>query len=353
MTRRPPHEFPARRRAGTSARGFRRRLVALAALCLALAALCAVGMAVGSRIVPLHETWNALWHYSPKDGDHVLIRQVRIPRTAIAVAAGSCLGLAGVLTQSLTRNALAEPGTLGVNHGAAAGVVVGLSASGGSSILVYTWFAFAGAAAAGLVVHRLGRANEAGENPTRLVLAGAALSILLGSTTTIAILSRPETVHESFRGWATGSLQGRGWESLWVALACLAVGACIAAIVARSLDVAVLGRDAARGLGANTRTTWALANLAVVVLAGGATAATGPIAFVGLASPHIARTVGGSGHARLLPLSALLGAMALLTADVLGRVADYPDEIGAGVMAGLIGAPFFVALVRGGRIAGI
>ena len=91
----------------------------------------------------------------------------------------------------------------------------------------------------------------------------------------------------------------------------------------------------------------------VVVLAGGATAATGPIAFVGLASPHIARTVGGSGHARLLPLSALLGAMALLTADVLGRVADYPDEIGAGVMAGLIGAPFFVALVRGGRIAGI
>lgn len=167
-------------------------------------------MVVGSRIVPLHETWNALWHYSPKDGDHVLIRQVRIPRTAIAVAAGSCLGLAGALTQSLTRNALAEPGTLGVNHGAAAGVVVGLSASGGSSILVYTWFAFAGAAAAGLVVHRLGRANEAGENPTRLVLAGAALSILLGSTTTIAILSRPETVHESFRGWATGSLQGRG-----------------------------------------------------------------------------------------------------------------------------------------------
>ena len=117
LTRRPPHEFPARRRAGTSARGSRRRLVALAALCLALAALCAVGMVVGSRIVPLHETWNALWHYSPKDGDHVLIRQVRIPRTAIAVAAGSCLGLAGALTQSLTRNALAEPGTLGVNHG--------------------------------------------------------------------------------------------------------------------------------------------------------------------------------------------------------------------------------------------
>ena len=331
-----------------------RRLVLVVALLMAaLVVLLVAGLAIGSRLIPTGTVMDALTNFDPGSDDQLVIRFSRLPRTLIGVLAGAALGLAGVLTQSLTRNALAEPGTLGVNAGAAVGVIIGLIATGGASIMVYVWFAFAGAALTSVLIHRLGRTGRSGVDPARLVLAGAALSIVLSALTRALILSADATVYESFRSWATGSLQGRGWESLPVVGTCLVVGLLISLALAGPLDSVSLGTDMATSLGVNIRLTWTLANAAIVVLAGGATAACGPIAFIGLASPHIARAVSGPNHRLLLPVSALLAAVLLLLADVIGRIVVFPGEIGAGVMTALIGSPFFIHLVRRGRVVGI
>ena len=331
-----------------------RRLVLVVALLMAaLVVLLVASLAIGSRLIPTGTVMDALTNFDPGSDDQLVIRFSRLPRTLIGVLAGAGLGLAGVLTQSLTRNALAEPGTLGVNAGAAVGVIIGLIATGGASIMVYVWFAFAGAALTSVLVHRLGRTGRSGVDPARLVLAGAALSIVLSALTRALILSADATVYESFRSWATGSLQGRGWESLPVVGTCLVVGLLISLALAGPLDSVSLGTDMATALGVNIRLTWTLANAAIVVLAGGATAACGPIAFIGLASPHIARAVSGPNHRLLLPVSALLAAVLLLLADVIGRIVVFPGEIGAGVMTALIGSPFFIHLVRRGRVVGI
>jgi len=325
----------------------------LLGMLVALVPLAALSLAVGSRLVPVGTVVEALRAFDPTDDAHLVVWELRVPRTLIAVLAGGCLGLAGALMQTLTRNALAEPGTLGVNSGAAAGVVVGLAITGAASVNVYVWFAFLGAGIASLVVHRLGRAGEAGVNPVRLVLAGAGLSVMLSSVTMVVILSSPQTVFDSFRNWATGSLQGRGWDSVPVAAGCLLIGIVLAGVLAGPLNSVALGPDLAAALGVDTRRTWALTNLAVLILAGGATAVAGPIAFVGLAAPHVARAALGTDHRWLLPGSALVAVFVLLLADVLGRVVIHPGEVGAGVMTALIGAPFFVLLVRRGRVAGL
>ena len=325
----------------------------LALLALFILPVMILSLVIGSRTIPPEEVFAALHAFDPANDSHLVVRELRIPRTILAVLAGAALGLAGALMQSLTRNALAEPGTLGVNSGAAAGVVLGLALTGSASIVVYVWFAFVGAGVASLLVHRLGHAGESGVNPVRLVLAGAGLSIMLSSVTTMVILSSPQTVFDSFRNWASGSLQGRGWDALPVTGVSLIIGFLLAMVVSGSLNSISLGSDMARGLGVNVRRTWTLTNLAILLLAGAATAAIGPVAFVGLAAPHIARSLVGPDHRWLLPYSAVIAALTLLLADIAGRAVIHPSEVGAGIMSAIIGAPFFIHLIRRGRVEGL
>lgn len=330
-----------------------RRGAILVLLALLILPLMIASLVVGSRVIPVADTFAAIHSFNPSDDAHLVIRELRVPRTFLALLAGAALGSAGALMQSMTRNTLAEPGTLGVNAGAAAGVVVGFSVTGSASITVYVWFAFVGAGVASLVVHRLGRAGESGVNPVRLVLAGAGLSIMLSSLTTMVILSSAQTVFDSFRNWASGSLQGRGWDVLPVTAISLLVGFVLAMVVSQSLNSLSLGSDLARGLGVNVRRTWTLTNLAILILAGAATAAVGPVSFIGLAAPHIARSLVGPDHRWLLPYSAVIAALTLLLADVAGRAVIHPAEVGAGVMSAIIGAPFFIYLIRRGRVEGL
>lgn len=317
------------------------------ALALTLLVLLAfASFAVGSRPIPLADTWAALTAFDPAQDAHLLVRELRLPRTLLAVTVGAALGLAGALMQALTRNPLAEPGILGVNAGAAFAVAIGLGYFNARSPHQYMWFGFAGAAATSVLVYLLGRAHDAGTNPVRLVLAGAGLSVMLGAATSIVLIASSEETFTAYAAWATGSLQGRGYDVLpWVFGACL-VAAAVALPTSRSLDSLSLGADLGKSLGVKIRTTWVLGTGAILLLAGAATAAAGPIAFLGLAAPHVARMVVGPNHRRLLPFSMLLGAVLLLLSDVIGRVVAAPSEIGAGVMSALVGAPFFIALAR-------
>lgn len=308
--------------------------------------LSLASLTMGSRPIPVEDTWAALTRFDPTQNTHLLVRELRLPRTLLAVVVGATLGLAGALMQALTRNPLAEPGILGVNAGAAFAVAVGLTLFSATSPQQYMVFGFAGAAATSVVVHLLGRAHDAGTNPVRLVLAGAGLSVMLGAATSILLISGSEETYSSYANWATGSLQGRGYDVLPWVLGAAAVAIAAALPTARSLDSLSLGADLGRSLGVRLRSTWLVGTGAILLLAGAATAAAGPIAFLGLAAPHTARLIVGPEHRRLLPLAMLLGALLLLCADVLGRLVAAPDEIGAGVMSALVGAPFFIALAR-------
>lgn len=330
-----------------------RRGAILFACVLALLPLMALSLFIGSRTISPGVVVDALLHTDPTNDEHLVIWSSRLPRTLIAVCVGACLGVAGALMQSLTRNALAEPGTLGVNAGAAAGVVTGLFVVGNAGISVYVWFAFVGAALAALLVHRLGRAHEAGQNSVRLVLAGAGISVTLGSFTTLAILAGPTDVFASMRSWATGSLDGRDWSYLPIPAVAIGVGAIACILLAGPLNSTTLGTDLGRALGVNIPLTWGLTNGAIILLAGAATAAIGPVSFVGLAAPHVARMIGGPDHRWLLPLSGVIATILLMVADIAGRVVVAPSEIGAGVMAAFIGAPFFIGLIRRGKVAGL
>lgn len=312
-----------------------------------------ISLFIGSNPLAPEFVWHAITHYDATDTNHLIVYELRIPRTLIAVFAGASLGLAGTLMQSLTRNTLAEPGTLGVNAGAAAGVVLGLLFVPTTTITVYIWFAFIGAGVTAIIVHRLGRAGDTGVNSVRLVLAGAGLSIMVGSLTTIVVLSNANQVFNSMRAWVTGSLDGRGWAFVPVVLISFGCGLIICCFLAQSLNAVALGTSLGKALGVNIRTTRNFTNAAIIILTGGTTAAIGPIGFIGLAAPHIARIIVGPDHRWVLPYSAIIASLLLLVADIVGRVILSPNEIGVGIMTAFIGAPFFIWLVRKGKVSGL
>ncbi|WP_353232515.1 FecCD family ABC transporter permease [Pseudomonas helleri] len=310
-----------------------------------------LSLTLGSRSIDLAQVLDALRHYDRHNDLHLIVREMRVPRTLVAILAGLALGVAGAIMQAVTRNPLAEPGLLGINAGAALAVIIGAVAFHVVTPLAYVWFAFIGAGLAGIAVFIIGQAHSSGNNPVRLVLAGAGLSIMLTSITGIFILNAPTEVFDQFRHWASGSLERSGLEAAAVLAVAVSLGCAVALLIVSNLNILALGRDLGLALGASPRSTWLLACLAVMLLAGAATAGAGPIAFVGLVAPHIARLPVGPDYRWILPYSGLYAAILLLGADVLGRVVVTPSEIAAGIVALLLGGPFFIAVVRKYRLS--
>lgn len=325
-----------------------RRLAWLLACLAALLALALFSITVGARSIPLTQVWAAFAAFDGSDGAHLLLRESRVPRTLMAIVCGLALGGAGTLMQALTRNPLADPGLLGVNAGAATAIVCGIALLGLDGPYSQLLAGLCGAGLAGLAVCLFGGVRR-GPDPLRLVLAGAALSAVLLALTQILTLNSEDEVFDQFRHWAVGSLQGRAYDILWPVAALIVPGGVLACGLARALDVVSLGREMGASLGARPALVWGLSAAAIIVLSGAATAAAGPIAFLGLAAPHLARWAVGSTHRWSLPFSMALGALLLLGADVAGRWVAGPGEVGVGIMMALIGGPFFMALARRGE----
>jgi iron complex transport system permease protein len=252
--------------------------------------------------------------------------------------------------QALTRNPLADPGLLGVNMGAAAAVVVGIAFAGVTGVLGYVWFAFFGAAAAALVVYGLGSAGRGGATPDRLIMSGAAITAVLGAFISAVLLLDPE-VFNQFRFWNVGSLSGRRMDVVVALAPFIGVGALIALALARSFNVLALGEQTGRALGAHVGRTRILGALSVTLLCGAATAAAGPIAFVGLAVPRVARIIAGPDQRWVLPYSMILAPILLVASDIVGRVLDRPQELQVGIVTAFVGAPVFIALCRKRKLA--
>jgi iron complex transport system permease protein len=318
---------------------------------LVLLVVVAASVALGAKPLPLSTVWHALVHPIGSDDDAV-VRSLRVPRTVLGLGAGIALGLAGSIMQGLTRNPLADPGILGISAGAALAVVVGISVVGVTSPTGFVWFAFAGAAVASLAVYALGAVGRGGVTPVKLALAGAALSTMLASISS-GILLVDTTTLDVFRFWSVGSLAGRDPDVVVAVTPFIVVGTVVALCLGRPLNTLALGDDVARGLGQRVHLQRGVSAATVVVLCGAATAGAGPIVFVGLIVPHVARAVTGPDYRWILAWSAVLGAILLLGADVVGRVMARPGEVQVGVMTALIGAPCFIALVRRRNLAAL
>jgi iron complex transport system permease protein len=304
-----------------------------------------VSLLVGYRPIAPAELWHALTAPDPTDAAHVTIRSIRIPRTIAGLVCGGALGAAGMAIQALTRNPLADPGILGINAGAAFGVVLGALILGQVDAGILSVLAFPGAALAATAVFALGGGLDGNASPVRLTLAGAALSVLLLSLVTASVLMRGETL-DVVRFWIVGSLaEARARPLLEMSLA---AGAGLILILALSpkLEALALGDALSRGLGTRPGRVQAGALVCISLLTGAAVAIAGPIAFLGLMVPPIARRlVGGSLRPGLIA-AALLGAAVLLLADSVGRLLLAPAEIRAGVMTALLGGPIFVLIAR-------
>ncbi|MFF7025263.1 FecCD family ABC transporter permease [Streptomyces klenkii] len=311
--------------------------VALLAVCVALS------LALGSRSVPLETVWHALAD-GDRSRDGLVVTGLRVPRTVIGLVVGAALALAGALAQGITRNPLASPATLGINHGAGFAVVVASYALHLSHPAQYLWFAFAGAALATLAV--LSLARRAGDlDPVRLALGGTVLDAVLISWTSAVMLTSHRTLDEA-RFWLAGSLAGRQTGILLPVLVPLLAGLVLALAVAPALNALALGDETAQALGVPVAGVRAAGGLAVVLLAASSVAVAGPLSFVGLAAPHLVRKLVGNDHRWVLPGCLVAGPLLLLTADVAGRLVLRPVELEVGIVTALLGAPLLAFLAR-------
>ncbi len=334
---------------GTERAGRGRALLRAAGLLGAAALLllvCVLSLAVGAKQLSGGEVFSGL--QDPASSAYTVVHEMRLPRTLLGLLAGAALGLAGGLMQALTRNPLADPGVLGINAGAAAAVVTAISLFGVTGYTGYIGFAFLGAAVVSVGVYAVGGGR--GATPARLALAGTALNAALVSYVNAVQLLDTASL-DRMRFWTVGSLARAQDEINAKALPFILTGVLMAILLARPLNALALGEDAARALGSRPEVTRAAVIVAVTLLCGAATAACGPIVFVGLMVPHMVRSLTGPDLRWMLPYCALLAPVLMLGADVLGRVLGRPAELQVGIVTVVLGGPFFLYFVRRRRVA--
>ncbi|MBB3043372.1 FecCD family ABC transporter permease [Nocardioides soli] len=336
---------------GTSAvPGPRRRLLGLAVALALLAVLLVLSVMIGSTSIAPSVVWDALFH-SSSGIDEFAIRDYRLPRTIVGLVVGVALGLSGALIQALTRNPLADPGILGVHAGASFAVTVAVGLLGVRDVQGYMWFAFAGALIVTLMVLALGSTRQ-GSSPVVLVLAGVCIGAVLGGAREALQLTNPEAF-DAMRYWNAGSVVGRPLDVVWPILPFFAVALVLAFAASGPLNAMALGDELAAAQGVQLVRTRALSVLALTLLAGGATAIAGPIGFVGLMVPHVARWIVGPDQRWIFAYSILLAPSLLLVSDILGRIVMRPSEIPVGIVTAFVGAPVLIALARRKKASGL
>nr|WP_202426535.1 iron chelate uptake ABC transporter family permease subunit [Streptomyces sp. HUCO-GS316] len=342
-------DSPPEQRAETAPAPPTRRAIRAFGLLVSVVILMLVALAsiaIGAKELSLEQVWHGLFQDSGTYGDVVV--EERLARTVLGLLAGAALGLSGAVLQALTRNPLADPGLLGINAGASAAVVTAITYFGVTSLTGYVWFAFFGAAAVGALVWFLG--GSRGATPVRLALAGTAISAALYGYLQ-AVMITDDAALGKMRFWTVGSLSAATDATILQVLPFLAAGTLLALGLARPLNAMAMGDDTAKALGAHLNRTRALSMLAATVLCGAATAACGPIVFVGLMVPHVVRSFTGPDLRWILPYATILSPVLLLGSDVIGRVVARPSELQVGIVTAIIGGPVFIFLVRRRRTA--
>lgn len=313
-------------------------------VCLLILAVC-LHLSFGAKPIAMGDIWQAMTGFDQKNFNHVVIMQMRFPRMLAAMSVGAALSVAGALMQGVTRNPLADPGLLALMSGASFGVIAGSAVLGIEADVWMPVLAAAGALMAALSVLAIAMFAPGGNSPAVLLLAGAAISAFLGALVAgINLLNEEGFV--SFRVWLAGAITNDAVNLLPWCLPWLAGGLAVALIFAKQITALSLGRETAAGLGVDTARLSIVLLICVVALTASAVAMVGPLGFVGLVVPHVTRLLVGSDYRRIIPYSALLGAVFLLFVDLAARMLIAPAEIATGVVTSLLGAPLFIVLVR-------
>lgn len=301
-------------------------------------------VSIGSEDVAVRDIVGSVFAYDENSAQEAIVRLIRLPRAMLAAVVGACLGVAGVILQGLTRNALGAPEILGVNAGAAFAVGTTTALWRGIDFPV-VWLGFLGASGAMTLVFLMAYFSRGGMNPVRLALAGVTVSVLLLSIMQGVLLLDIETA-QTIYFWLVGGVNYGTWDDVRTIVPWLAIGTVLSFFLAGRLNLLALGEDVARGLGMNVARTRVMGAVAVIMLAGSAVGVAGPVTFIGLIVPHIVRRLVGVNHYRVLPVSAVLGAALFVYADIASRYVNAPFETPAGVVTGLVGAPVFIYLAR-------
>ncbi|MCR6098821.1 iron ABC transporter permease [Salipaludibacillus agaradhaerens] len=323
-----------------------KKIIKLVIVTIALILLMGMSIIMGYTNTSIMLTYEAFTSFDGSN-EHLIIQTVRLPRALIAACVGASLAIAGVYMQTLTRNPLASPGIFGINAGASFAVVCVLSVFNVSSLNVFTWVAFLGAAVAALAVYFVGGVGRQGLTPMKITLAGAAITALFSSFTQ-GILVTNEAALDEVLFWLSGSIQGRSLTILVTVFPYILIGWLLALIMTPMMNVLAMGDDVAKGLGLKVGLLKLTVGLIVILLAGGSVAIAGPIGFIGIVIPHIARSLIGTDHRWLVPFAGLLGGVLLLAADIGARYIVMPQEVPVGVMTAFIGTPFFIYIARKG-----
>jgi len=312
-------------------------------------------LAWGQVIVPINATLAVIGQQLQLPGiqgagvtqEHIsVIWHIRMPRTLVGLLVGAALAVSGAVMQGVFGNSLADPGIIGVSGGAALGAVIaialGMSANG---IFYMPFFALAGALLAVGVTVTL--AMRDGKIPVMvLLLAGVAVSLLMGALTSGILTFMNEYRLREFLFWTVGGLDYRRWEHVYLAAGPVIIGIIILFLLARHLNILVLGDQEARSVGVPVAFLRLVLLFVSAVTTATAVCVSGTIGFVGLVVPHIMRLLLGPEHRMLLPACALAGAIFLVTCDTLGRLLIPPSEVRVGIMTALVGAPYFLYLLR-------
>jgi len=325
----------------------RRRVLWIIVLIAALVIVGVLSVTFGARDVAPGDVWAGLTGATDTTSAAAVAK--RVPRTILAMLVGAALAVAGTVLQGATRNPLADPQILGINGGASLAIVTGIAFFGLGTASGYIWVGMLGAAGAAVLVYGIGSLGRGGATPLRLALAGAVTAVAFSSLISAILLPRID-VMSVFRFWQVGGVGGATPETVLQVLPFLLVGLAVCLASASPLNTLALGDELAAGLGSRVRTARLVSSAGAVILCGSATAVAGPIGFVGLIVPHICRLLVGVDHRWLLPVSAAGGAILLTASDIVGRVIARPAEIEVGIVTALIGAPFFIALVRRQRM---
>lgn len=319
-------------------------MLGLVVLAILLVVAVTLSLTVGSNFLPVSTVLDVLQGGGTSEARYV-VAELRVPRTVTGLVVGAALGVAGAIIQAFTRNPLADPGILGVNAGAAFAVSVGVAFFGMRDIASFVWLAFLGSLVVTVAVYLIGSSGRGAADPIRLTLAGVALGAVFSGMTTGMTLSNPDAF-EQMRSWNAGSLLGRGFDVLLPVLPFIVVALAGALLLAPGLNALALGEDVARAQGAHIAGIRVGVIVTVTLLAGAATALAGPIGFIGLMVPHVARWVFGVDQRTILVTSVLLAPVIVLFSDVLGRVLIAPAEIPVGIVTAFVGAPVLIALAR-------
>ncbi|MGG5738123.1 MULTISPECIES: FecCD family ABC transporter permease [Bacillus cereus group] len=316
---------------------------------MSLTILCLIGsiflaVAFGAKDIHLQTVWAAVFDYNPKLTQHQIIYELRLPRVIGAAVVGAAFAVAGAVMQGVTRNPLADAGVLGINAGAMFVVALSFAFFPHMPYSYLMIVSFIGAVLSTVLIFIIGSATSGGLTPMRLTIAGAVMAALLHSLSSgIAIYY---DLSQDLAFWYAGGVAGVKWEHLKFLVPIILITIVFATVLGRSISLISMGDDVATNLGVKTNRTRILGMIMVVILAGVSVSAVGSIGFVGLVIPHIARKLVGVNYRLIIPMSALLGAMLLVLADLGARTVNPPKELAIGIMVALVGVPFFLYIAR-------